>query len=139
MDRSASIQKETDKVILQAESELNSSDSALFSRPAFNILKAKISQYISELVNQSIKVSKRHRSDTVSAAHVERASDYLVSSTSRRFFRHLGTIGGILLGASISNILTMTLNGQYSTIGTILSAGLGIVGAFAIALNIAKD
>lgn len=126
-------------IINQAESELAGIDASPFSHAAFSILKAKISQYIGELTTEAIKVSKRHQADTVSAAHVERASDYLVSSTTRRFFRHLGTVGGILLGASLSNILAMTVSGQYSTLGTLVSAGLGIIGAFLIALHIAKD
>jgi len=126
-------------VIRQAETDLNGLDGSPFSPPAFATLKAKISEYVVELVNESIKVSKRHVADTVSAAHVERAAEYLVSSTSRRFYRHLGTVGGILLGAALSNILTMTLAGQYTGAGTIVSAALGITGAFMIALHIAKD
>jgi hypothetical protein len=110
-----------------------------FSSAAFAILKTNISEYVTELVSESIKVSKRHRADTVSAAHVERAAEYLVSSTSRRIYRHLGTVGGIFLGAALSNMLAMTLVGQYTGVGTILSGSLGIVGAFMIALHIAKD
>ncbi len=125
--------------VAQAEARLSGGDSSPFSPPAFAALKAKISEYVVELVNESIKVSKRHVADTVSAAHVERAAEYLVSSTSRRFYRHLGTVGGILLGAALSNILAMTLTGQYTGGGTIVSIALGIAGAFMIALHIAKD
>ena len=124
---------------VEAGAHLEAVDSSPFSPPAFNLLKAKIAQHVTELVNESVKVSKRHRADTVSAAHVERASEYLVASTSRRVYRHLGTVGGILLGAALSNILAMTLAGQYTGGGTILSASLGVVGAFMIALHIAKD
>jgi hypothetical protein len=126
-------------VVAQAEARLRDADSSPFSPPAFSVLKANISEYVAELVSESIKVSKRHRADTVSAAHVERAAQYLVSSTSLRFYRHLGTLGGILLGAALSNMLAMTLASQYTGVGTILSASLGIVGAFTIALHIAKD
>ena len=101
--------------------------------------KAKISEYVAELLSESVKVSKRHRADTVSAAHVERAAEYLVSNTSRRFYRHLGTVGGILLGAALSNILAMTLGGKYTGAGTVLSVAFGIIGAFVIALHVAKD
>lgn len=73
-----------------AESKLKGVNTSPFSASALSILKAKISQYLSELIDESIKVSKRHRDDTVSAAHVERASEYLFSSTTRRFFRHFG-------------------------------------------------
>lgn len=125
--------------VAQAEAQLSALDSSPFSPPAFATLKGKISEYVVELVNESIKVSKRHVADTVSAAHVDRAAEYLVSSTSRRIYRHLGTVGGILLGAALSNILAMTLAGQYTGGGTIVSAALGITGAFMIALHIAKD
>jgi hypothetical protein len=126
-------------VVSQAETQLEGVDASPFSPHAFGTLRSKISEFVVELVNESIKVSKRHRADTVSAAHVERAAEYLVSSTSRRFYRHLGTVGGILLGAALSNILAMTLAGQYTGGGTILSVVLGVIGAFAIALHIAKE
>ena len=129
----------TREVVGQAEAHLEGVDASPFSPHAFGTLRSKISEFVFELVNESIKVSKRHRADTVSAAHVERAAEYLVSSTSRRFYRHLGTVGGILLGAALSNILAMTLAGQYTGSGTILSVVLGVVGAFAIALHIAKE
>jgi histone H3/H4 len=127
------------KIIQQADAQLQDIESSPFSPSAFSVLKEKISEYIVELVSESIKVSKRHQADTVSSAHVERASEYLISSTSRRFFRHLGTIGGILFGAALSNIVAMTAAQQYSTAGILLSAGLGIAGAFMVAFHIAKD
>ena len=131
--------EETRGIIEGAEKQLQGVDSSLFSPIAFNTLKAKIAEHIIELISESSKVSKRQRTDTVSAAHVERANEYLVSSTSRRIYRHLGTVGGILLGAALSNILAMILIGQYTGGGTILSVGLGIIGSFMIALHIAKD
>lgn len=136
---SAALDNQTRAVVSQAEAHLEGVDASPFSPHAFGTLRSKISDFVIELVNESIKVSKRHRADTVSAAHVERAAEYLVSSTSRRFYRHLGTVGGILLGAALSNILAMTLAGQYTGGGTILSVVLGVVGAFAIALHIAKE
>nr|VFJ46623.1 MAG: hypothetical protein BECKFW1821B_GA0114236_100124 [Candidatus Kentron sp. FW] len=126
-------------VIRQVEIQLQSIDSSAFSLSAFKTLEARIGQYVSELVNESVKVSKRHQADTVSVAHVERASEYLVANTSRRIYRHLGTIGGVLLGAAISNILAMILVGQYTGGGTISSVTLGIIGAFMVALHMAKD
>lgn len=128
-----------DGVIKEADAVLVGVNSSPFSPAAFSILKAKIAQHIKELVNESVKVSNRHQADTVSAAHVERASEYLVSSTTRRFYRHLGTVGGILLGGSLSNILAMTVAGQYTALGNLTSAALAIVGAFLIALHIVKD
>jgi len=127
------------KVIQEADVQLQSVEPSPFSPQSFSTLKEKISEYIAQLVSESLKVSKRHQADTVSGAHVERASEYLIASSTRRFFRHLGTVGGVLLGASLSSILSMTVQGQYSIAGTLVSVGLAIVGAFMIALHIAKD
>ena len=140
MMSSSSDQDKTARAIAQkAEDQLKTVEPSPFSPPAFATLTDKVARYVIDLVNESVKVSKRHQADTVSAAHVERASEYLVSSTSNKIYRHLGTVGGVLLGAALSNILAMSLAGQYSGAGTILSASLGIVGPFMIALHVAKD
>lgn len=133
------IKGDIDGIIAHANGALGNIDVQPFSPPAFAVLKGKISEYLRDLLAESIKVSKRHNADTVSAAHVERAAEYLVSSTSRRLFRHVGTVGGILFGAALSNLLAMTLAGQFTSSGTLLSASLGFVGAFMVALHIAKD
>ena len=132
-------EQELDQVRQTAESALESIDPSPFSPSAFAALKEKIAEYVVNLVTESIKISRRHQADTVSANHVQRATEYLVSVTSRRFFRHLGTVGGILLGASLSNILSMAGAGSYTSIGVVSSAGLGITGAFLIALYIGKE
>jgi len=126
------------KEILKANIEID--DPSPFSPAAYSRLREKIAEYISQLVTESVKVSKRHQSDTVSAAHVERANEYLVSSSTRRIFKHLGTVGGILLGAAVSTFLSMaTSTGEFSMRGALISAALGIVGAFLVALHMAKD
>ena len=132
-------QQELDNIILRADRDMNSLDPTPFSHNAFVILKEKISEHIKELISESSKVAKRYRSDTISAAHVERASEYLIANTSRRFFRHVGTLGGLLLGASLSNLLSMTTSGTYTTIGIIITTVLGLIGAFMVATHISKD
>ena len=127
------------QIISDAEQELNRLNPTPFSPTGFLHLKEKIGEHIAQLITESVKISRRHQSDTVSASHVQRASEYLISSTSRRIFRHLGTAGGILLGASISNFLSMTTVNQYTSRGIITSAVLGIIGAFLVALHMAKD
>jgi hypothetical protein len=133
------LNKQVQSVIQSTESQLQAIDSSPFSPNAFSLLRLKIAEYISDLVNESTKVSKRHRADIVSAAHVELASDYLVSSTGKRLFKHLGTIGGILFGAALSTVLSMIVAGQFTASGTIVSVVLAVIGAFLIAFQIAKD
>jgi histone H3/H4 len=108
-------------LIQKADKRLQKIDTSPFSSSAFTTLKSKIIQYITELINESVKVSQRHKADTVSTNHIEIAADYLLSNRSRRFYRHSGTIGGVFLGAVLSNILTMTLTNTYTRVGIVLS------------------
>jgi hypothetical protein len=127
------------EIIQDADARLRHFDPSPFSLRAFSALIEKISEFIARSVSESIKVARRQQADTVSVAHVEQACQYLVCSPRRRLFRHLGTVGGALLGASLSNTLVMILADQCSAVGTITAIGLGITGAFVIALHMAKD
>ena len=131
-----------EKTIQAAYVELQSVESHPFSTPAFSMLKDKISEYIVQLIMESIQVSKRHRADTVSAAHVEQASDDLASGVSRRFFRYVGAGGGILLGISLAPFLSVSAPStppQYSSPSMVVSAVLALLGTFMIAFHIARE
>ncbi len=134
-----SIQDLASRVVQRAEQYAPDVGPKPFSPKAFRIMRSHISRYVYDLINESIKVARRHRSDIVTVSHVERASEHLVTSTSLRFFRHLGTVGGILVGGAISNFLATASGQQYSTMGVLVSGGLGIIGSFLVALHIAKD
>lgn len=129
-----------ERTIEAAYVELQSVESHPFSPPAFSALKDKISEYIVQLIMESIQVSKRHRADTVSAAHVDQASDDLASGVSRRFFRYVGAGGGILLGTSLSPFLAVSnAPTQYSIPGMVVSGAVGLLGIFMIAFHIARE
>jgi len=129
-----------ERTIEAAYVELQSVESHPFSPPAFSALKDKISEYIVQLIMESIQVSKRHRADTVSAAHVDQASDDLASGVSRRFFRYVGAGGGILLGTSLSTFLSVSsAPTQYSIPGMVVSGAVGLLGIFMIAFHIARE
>lgn len=132
-------ENEADKLVREAERHLDDVDPGPFSPQAFHALKMRVSGYVRSLIVESARISRRRRADVISAAHVEQASDYLVTSSSRRWLRHLGTVGGILLGAALSNFLSMTSSSQYSTTGVVVSAVLAIIGAFAVAFHIGRE
>ena len=90
-------------------------------------------------LRDSIKLAKHQKADTVSAFHVEQASNNLIHVTREGFYRHLGMIGGVLLGASLSALLTMISTKQCSTTAVIISTVLSIIGLFIVSLHIAKD
>jgi len=108
-----------------------------FSPKAFEAFKSQIDSYIGALFDECLREAKRHRSDSVSEANVERASDYLVSHSSRKFSRFLGFIGGILLGAAVSRLFSMTITGTYSGATIALTGGVAIVGALLTGLHFA--
>lgn len=132
-------QAEPDALVKEAERRVGDLDAGPFSPQAFGALKMKISAYVRALILESTKIARRRREDVISASHVEQASDYLVNNSARRWLRHLGTVGGILLGAALSNFLAMASSAQYTATGVLVSATLGIAGAFGVALHIGSE
>ena len=110
-----------------------------FSEGAFRLLKDKVNEYITQLVYESTKDARRHRSDLVSASNIERASQYLIASSSRKVYKHYGTLGGIFSGGAVSSLLSMANDGNFSTLGTMLAALALALGTFLVTLHIAKD
>ena len=139
MNNLSPITRDLQRIIEAADAQLQHVTPTPFSPTAFSRVKEKISDYIVQLVSESIKVSNRQQTDTVSAAHVERASEYLISTSTRRVFKHIGTVGGIFLGAALSNFLSMATTDVYTPRGTLISASLAIIGSFMVALHVGKD
>jgi hypothetical protein len=123
----------------QIQETLSTLPNEPFSIPAFTLLKREIEGYIVDLVEESSRISRRHRSDTISATHVEQAAANLISSTRNRFFRHIGTVGGILFGAGLSTILSLLTASTISPSGLMIASGFSIVGAFLVAMHVVKD
>lgn len=131
--------QEIQRIIEDTYSNLTNIEPMPFSDSAFSTLKEKISQYIIHLINESKKLSKRYKSDSISSSHVKQASDNLIANVSGKIFKHVGMIGGIFLGGAVSSILLITLNNQFTVLNIIVTVILGVIGAFMIALAIAKD
>src|SRR5260370_2498501 len=85
-----------------AEVELGQIEPGLFSTEGFKRLTERISEYIGELTVESVKVAKRHQSDSVSPAYVDQASEHLTSGKPARWQRVLGGIGRIILGVRLT-------------------------------------
>ena len=110
-----------------------------FRREHLTYLKVKISDYIVDIVNYSHRLSKKEGADIISSTHVECAAEYLVSSRSRKIFRHLGTVGGILLGASLSGVIPLVTSDVRNPSQILFVLFLGLFGTFMIALHFAND
>lgn len=130
---------EVERTIDAAASDILGTDPLPFSPRAFELIKQKVSAYIRSLIDESSRISRRQRSDQISAFNVEQASNRLFAESSQRWSRNIGTTGGIFLGVSLSNFLSMITSNVYTTEGVVVSVGLSIIGAFGIALHIGKE
>ena len=120
--------------IKETDAKLKETCSCPFSSKAKAVLRREISKYIRELVSNSIAIAQHKKGDVVSAQDVVEASNHLTNSQNRSFFRHLGTIGGILCGVSIPSLVLVVMGDQDPTV----TVFLGLIGTFLVALHIAK-
>ncbi len=127
-----------EKMILVSKEQLEELDNRPFSKKAFNLLNHKVSTYISDLISESSKNSRREKLDGISETHVEKASSYLIAKSRSKIKNLLGTIGGILLGATVSNVVTILSSNSagISTTNVVATIILAIVGSFLIAFNL---
>ena len=110
-----------------------------FSPVAFDRFKGKVVQYIAELYEQSIKISHRHGTDSVSASHVERAAESLVAVGTSVIARHVGTLGGLLAGLGGSQFVSMLSANTYTAEGVAISVVCGALGCAGMAWHFAKE
>ena len=130
---------ELERIIKTAEVELRRIHPGLFSPEGFQRLTERINEYIGELTVESVKVAKRHQSDSVSPAYVDQASEHLVSGKPARWQKVLGGIGGMFLGVGFTAVVAMIQTAQYSTRGVVLSVVCIVVGMPAFMFHIMKE
>src|ERR1044072_5577404 len=114
-------QAKLEEIIERANAKLKKADSTPFSEQAFVEFKEHVEAYAVELITESVKRAKRHQAEGVSSSDVRHASQYLVSRSSHRVYRHAGTVGGLLFGTALSNILSIITTNQYGLHGIILT------------------
>jgi hypothetical protein len=127
------------KSLLPPSSVIGEIDNSAFSEKGFDTLNHQIASYINDLVDESLKVSRRFQADTISAVHVRKASEHIATGSGTRTFKHVGTGGGILLGAGLSTVLSLVAGGHVSVLGLVTASGFSMVGAFLVAIHMAKD
>jgi hypothetical protein len=123
----------------EAASVVDAVDTAKFSAPAQQVLRSKIEEYCRALVAESHRLRMRADDDVVSATHVRRAAENLIISSPPRWLAHIGALGGIFMGAAISNILAMATTSQYSRMGVITTGALAILGATGLTVHYTRE
>lgn len=128
-----------EEVIEHINAELRNASSTPFSEQAFEEFKARVKGFAVDLIAESVKRAKRHQAEGVSSSDVRYASQSLVANTSHRFYRHAGTLAGLLLGAALSNIVSIITTNQYGLNGVVLTFVLTLVGTSLITIHVVKD
>jgi hypothetical protein len=131
--------KPVQELIEQADAELAKFGDRPFSEAGFATLKEKMSGYIASLILESSRRAKRHQADVISAADVEKADEYLIASSHRKLTRNIGTIGGIVLGAGVSNVMSIITTNQFTPSGIVTTVLFCVIGTAMIAYQFAKD
>lgn len=130
---------ELERIIKAAEVELRQINPGLFSPEGFQRLTERINEFMGDLTVESVRIAKRHQSDSVSPAYVDQAREYLASGKTGRWQRVLGGFGGIVLGVGLAAAGSMIQSAQYSTRGFVLSLVCMVVGIPAFMFHIMKE
>lgn len=128
-----------ERITKEAEAELGSTRVRLFSPDGFTRLNERIADYIGELTMESVRVARRHQSDSVSPAYVDRAAEHLATGKAARWRKITEGFGTIILGIGLATAGSMVQTGVYSTNGVILSVGCIVVGMPAFLFHLIRD
>lgn len=115
-----------------------------FSESATKLYYEHFNRYLLDLERFSRFKAKQASADDVSRRHVREAAAFLsVSQTTSQLTRICKTLGGIFLGAGISQLINLVQNAvqhkQTSLLLVLLTIGLFVVGTAMIAILLARD
>lgn len=132
-------QPNLDEVIDRINAEFNKAESTPFSDHAFEEFQEQVGDYGVELISESVKRARKHQAEGVSSSDVRHASQYLVSSTNHKIYRHAGALGGVLFGTALSQVISIITTKQYGLDGIIIIFALTLIGTSLITVHVIKD
>ena len=132
-------QPNLDEIIKRIKTEFEKVERTPFSEHAFAEFEEQVETYAVELINESVKRAKRYQAEGVSSSDVRHASQYLVSSTGHKIYRHAGALGGVLFGTALSQVLSTITTKQYGLDGIIITFALTLIGTSLITVHMFKD
>lgn len=112
---------------------------SLLSNKALIYLNSKVASYFVELVRESIKLSRKEDSDNVSKIHIFQAARKITMGRTKKIYEYFGTIGGIIIGALISILLSLLQSGSTKTSFLIAIIILSIIGITLIVIKFTKS
>ncbi|MGB2569905.1 hypothetical protein ACPFP2_15840 [Micromonospora citrea] len=110
-----------------------------FSSQAGDAYTDVVEMYAQSILELAKQNHKRDGSDIVSQRHIERAAEFLGTGYASKRGRHLGAIGGVLLGTGFSVWSDIFIDGKYAPIPLGISLALTIVGVALVVYNWVRD
>jgi hypothetical protein len=125
--------------IKAAELELGQVTPENFSQEGLDRLKQRISEFIRELTLESVRVARRHQSDSVSPSYVDRAVEHLTFRKASKWQKIVEGLGAIVLGIGFGTAGSMVQLGVYTTRGVLISLVCIVLGMPAFMFHIMKE
>ncbi|MFY1573934.1 hypothetical protein ACN26Z_03490 [Verrucosispora sp. WMMD703] len=110
-----------------------------FSTPAQQLYVNMVEQYSKSLVDAARQAFERDGSDVVSQRHVQRAAEFLGTGSVSRRGRHIGAIGGVLLGTGLSVWSDILIDKKYNPAALVISLTVSLIGVAFVVYNWLKD
>lgn len=111
----------------------------LFSQAGFKRLEQRSDEFAAELASESIRVSKRHQSDSVSPAYVDQAAQHLILGKPAIWRRLVGSIGCLVFGVGLATAGSMIHQNSYTSRGVVLTLTCIILGLPAFVYQMMKE
>jgi len=109
-----------------------------FSDDARKRYEMEVSSFAADLRRQSLEHKRSHGGDNVSGRNVISAVRFLRSHRSDGILRHLGAVGGVLIGLGAQALAGMVGDGVYTTGGVLWGAGTAVLGAGLLVWHLAR-
>lgn len=111
-----------------------------FSEQGYEEYKEQISKFIIRLYDESMRNSKKNNSDLINKKHISDAVNYISTISKYKFSNFLNTIGGLLIGSTITFVFSAfdpNINYSVGTMSVFIL--LGVIGSFILGYNLSKE
>lgn len=94
---------------------------------------------MADVVAESPRIARRHQADVISPAYVRQAGEHLGTRSRRRVAALAGSLGWAAMGSALPSLLDLTAGKPMAPPQAVVSAGLGMLGAFLVAVQFLRE
>lgn len=113
---------------------------SLFTQKGVDALDKQIKEHADDLVEESIRIMKRHHAESITEVYVRHASSRISSGPRKKQYSMAGSLGGVFLGAAVSSFIDMANAANRIEFQFVLIAStMAVVGTIMMAVNFFKE